>query len=106
MKALALTVDGERGYLFEASRDLNVIAFVPEETLSDDRTDELGLDEAAYLLSGWAARNARFNSGVLSKHTFPALNHPVLRADERGVTLFLQRLRHAYTVNLISDKAC
>jgi len=103
MKALSLTVDGELGYLFEAAHHRDFITFVPAATVSSDRADRIGFDQAAYLTSGWAAKNARFNLGETSKHAFPVLDHPLLNADERRVTQFLQRLGHAYAVKLVSN---
>ena len=102
MKALSLTVDGERGYLFEATDNQDTIAFVPQGVLSDWQHAEDGFDPAGYLVSGWAAKNARFNSGETGKHAFPVIDHPVNNADEHRVTVFLQRLRHAYSVELAS----
>ena len=103
MKALSLTVDGELGYLLEAAHHRDFITFVPATTVSRDQADGLGFDQAAYLNSGWAAKNARFNLGETSRHAFPLLGHPLLNADERRVTQFLQRLSHAYSVKLVSN---
>lgn len=103
MKALSLIIDGEHGYLFETTHHTDCIAFVPAVAVSSDRPGAIGLDQAAYLNSGWAAKNARFNLGETSKHAFPVLDHPLLDADERRVAQFLQRLRHAYSVEVISN---
>ena len=94
---MALTVDGELGHLFEAAQGMNTVAFVPDEVIPDT---EDGYDQAAYFNSGWAAKNARFNSGETAKYAFPIIFHPVFSANERGVPIFLQRLRHAYSVEL------
>lgn len=103
MNAVSLTVDGELGFLFEAEHHRDFIAFVPSATVSSDQADGIGFDQAAYLRSGWAAKNARFNSGETSKHAFPVLGHPLLNPEERRVTQYLQRLRHAYAVELVSS---
>ena len=100
MKALSLTVDGEQGYLFEATHHPDVIAFVPAASFSFDQVNGEGFDQAAYLNSGWAAKNARFNLSETSEHAFPVLDGPMLSAEDRRVVLFLQRLRHAYSVEL------
>jgi hypothetical protein len=103
MNALALTIDGERGHLFETTHSSDAVVFVPEAVFPNTRYKGDGFDQSAYMTSGWAAKNARFNSSESSKHAFPALNRPVGNADEPRVELFLQRLRHAYTVELFAD---
>lgn len=103
MNALSLTIDGERGHLFEAAHASDAVVFVPETVFKNSRDGGNGFDQAAYMTSGWAAKNARFNSSESSKHAFPALNRPVTSADESCVELFLQRLRHAYSVELFAD---
>jgi len=103
MNALSLTIDGEPGYLFEATHHREIIVFVPATVLSECYEDIAGFDPGAYVHSGWAAKNARFNSSETSEYAFPVLDCPVLRADERRVAHFLQRLRHAYAVELVTD---
>ena len=103
MNALALTIDGERGHLFETTHCSNAVVFVPEAVFTNIRDKGDGFDQSAYMTSGWAAKNARFNSSESSKHAFPALDRPVGSADEPSVELFLQRLRHAYSVELFAD---
>ena len=103
MKALSLTIDGEFGHLFEATHGSDAVVFVPETVFPDTRGNGDGFDQLAYMTSGWATKNARFNSIEGSKHAFPALNRPVVNADEPRVELFLQRLRHAYSVELFAD---
>ena len=103
MNALCLTVGGELGHLFEATHGSDAVVFVPEAVFPNDRGNGDGFDQLAYMTSGWAAKNARFNSIEGSKHAFPALNRPVGSADEPRVALFLQRLRHAYAVELFAD---
>jgi len=100
MNALALTINGERGYLFRTTHGRDIIAFVPEAHLSVEWGNEMEFDQATYLSSGWAAKNARFNIGEASKYTFPLLDYPVLHAEENGVASFLQRIRHAYVAAL------
>jgi hypothetical protein len=103
MNALSLSIDGEPGYLFEATHHRDDIVFVPAAVLSECYEGVAEFDPGAYVRSGWAAKNARFNSGETSEYAFPVLDCPILRADERRVALFLQRLRHAYAVELATD---
>jgi hypothetical protein len=102
MNALSLTIDREQGFLFEATHHRDVIVFVPAAVFSDCYDEIAGFDPGAYVHSGWAAKNARFNSSETSDYAFPVLDCPALRADERRVVLFLQRLRHAYAIELVT----
>lgn len=103
MHAASLSIDGEPGYLFEAMHCPDVVVFVPAAVLSDRYDDVAECDMATYITSGWATRNARFNSGDTSDFAFPVLDGPMLRADDHRVALFLRRLRHAYTVELVAN---
>jgi len=103
MNALFLTIDGERGHLFETTHSSDAVLFVPEAVFTNTRYEGYGFDQSAYMASGWAAKNARFSSNGSSQHAFPDLDHPVCGADEPRVELFLQRLRHAYSVELFAD---
>ena len=81
MNALSLTIEGERGHLFETTHCSNAVVFVPEAVFTNTRDKGDGIDQTAYMTSGWAAKNARFNSSESSKYAFPALNPPVGCAD-------------------------
>jgi hypothetical protein len=96
MHLIAITVNGEYGFLFEGEYP-RTYTFVPQNCVTLDSDESFTIDKLAYAKTRWGTRNMRFNSTDLSgSRLFPDERKPITRSDAPGLGEFLGHLRRGY----------